>query len=172
MVSADEKEGTLNYLASMGEFMENNEDYVVSGNAKIDSILNYMIAQAKKSGIAVDWKIQIPEHLEISTFDINVILSNLFDNAFNALSYVSCPTLYFSMQYDRGVLVIDMKNNYSTNAPASETSEGHGFGLKNIRRIAEKYHGNLTTTCNDGSFHACVLLFLAEEEKSDFHTIY
>ena len=151
----------------MGEFMENSEEYIVSGNGTIDSILNYMVSKAKKSGIAVDWKVQIPERLEISTFDINVILSNLFDNAFNALSYVSCPTLYFSMQYDRGVLLIDMKNNYSQKNPSSEVSEGHGFGLKNIRRITEKYHGNLTTTYNNGNFHACVLLFLAEEGVKD-----
>ena len=163
MVSADEKQSALNYLASMGEFMENSEEYVISGNGTIDSILNYMISRAKKSGIAIDWRIQIPEHLEISTFDINVILSNLFDNAFNALSYVSCPALYFSMQYDRGVLLIDMKNNYSGH-PSSESSGEHGFGLKNIRRITEKYHGDLSTTYNGGNFHASGLLFLAEED--------
>lgn len=165
MITADEKESALNYLASMGEFMENSEEYVVSGNAKIDSILNYMISKAKKSGIAIDWKIQIPEHLEISTFDINVILSNLFDNAFNALSYAANPTLYISMKYDRGILLIDMQNNYSANSFARETPEGHGFGLKNIRRIVEKYNGNLTTTYSNGNFHACVLLFLTEEEN-------
>ena len=124
-----------------------------------------MISNAKKSGIDIGWKIQIPEHLEISTFDINVVLSNLFDNAFNALSYVAQPTLYVAMKYDRGILLIDMQNNYSMNAPASETSEGHGFGLKNIRRIAEKYNGNLTTTYDNGNFHASVLLFLVESEE-------
>lgn len=160
MITADEKEGALNYLASMGEFMENSEEYVVSGNAKIDSILNYMISRAKKSGIGIDWKIQIPEHLDISTFDINVILSNLFDNALNALSYVSDPALYFAIKYDRGILLIDMQNNYSINDSALKSSDGHGFGLKNIRRIAEKYHGNLTTICSNGNFHANVLLFL------------
>ena len=77
MIAANEKDAALNYLASMGEFMENSEEYVVTGNGKIDSILNYMISNAKKSAITVDWKIQIPEHLEISTFDINVVLSNL-----------------------------------------------------------------------------------------------
>ena len=164
MIASDKKESALSYLASMGEFMENSEEYVISGNGTIDSILNYMISKAKKSGITIDWKIQIPEHLEISTFDINVVLSNLFDNAFNALSYVACPALYISMQYDRGILLIDMKNNYSQKNPSSEVSGEHGFGLKNIRRITEKYHGNLTTTYSNGNFHACVLLFLAEEE--------
>ena len=161
MIAANENQSALNYLTSMGEFMENSEEYVVTGNGKIDSILNYMISNAKKSGITVDWKIQIPEHLEISTFDINVVLSNLFDNAFNALAYVTHPTLYFTIKYDRGILLIDMQNNYSINAPASEAYEGHGFGLKNIRRIAEKYHGNLTTSYDNGNFHAGVLLFLA-----------
>lgn len=166
MISSDEKEDALNYLASMGEFMENSEEYVVSGNAKIDSILNYMIARAKKSGIAVDWKIQIPEHLEISTFDINVVLNNLFDNAFNALSQVSCPTLYITMKYDRGILLISTQNNYSTADSALNVADSHGFGLKNIRRIAEKYHGNLTTIFNNGYFHADVLLYLGTKKEN------
>ena len=53
----------------------------------------YMSSKAKNSGVDVSWKIQIPEHLGIPVFDINVILSNLFENAMNALADVThkCP---------------------------------------------------------------------------------
>ena len=146
MIAVEEKEAALDYLASMGAFMETSEEYVDSGNGRIDSILNYMISKAKNYGISVDWKIQIPEHLEISTFDINVILSNLFENALNALQNVTYPTLYILMKYDRGVLCISTQNNYSVNGSVPEVTGEHGFGLKNIHRIAEKYHGNLTIT--------------------------
>lgn len=124
-----------------------------------------MISQAKLSGIDADWKIQIPEHLKISTFDINVVLSNLFDNAFNALSHAACPTLNIGMKYDRGILIIDMQNNYSPESSVLKPSEGHGIGLKNIRRITEKYHGKLTTTYDNGLFHANVLLFLTTSDE-------
>lgn len=164
MIAGGEKEAALDYLASMGAFMETSEEYIVSGNGRIDSILNYMISKAKNSGISVDWKIQIPEHLEISTFDINVVISNLFDNALNALRNVTQPTLYILMKYDRGVLCISTQNNYSIENSVSEVTGEHGFGLKNIHRIAEKYHGNLTITQTQGIFHASVLLYLTDTD--------
>lgn len=160
MVAGEEKKDALHYLASMGAFMENREEYVDSGNEKIDSILNYMIARAIHAGIAVDWKVQIPEGLEISTFDINVILSNLFENALNALSHTEYPTLHVQMKYDRGILCISTRNNCSGENAVSRASEEHGFGLKNIRRIAQKYHGSLEITHRSNEFCADVLLFL------------
>lgn len=162
MVSGGENEAALKYLASMGAFMENSEEYVATGNEKIDSILNYMISKAKNSGVDVSWKIQIPEHLEIPVFDINVILSNLFENAMNALADVTEPSFHIMMKYDRGILCISTHNNCSGKGQMSGVSEGHGFGLKNIRRIAEKYHGSLEALDRDGDYEANVLLFLED----------
>lgn len=164
MVSGGENEAALEYLTSMGTFMENSEEYVSTGNEKIDSILNYMIAKAENLGASVSWKIQIPEKLEIPVFDINVILSNLFENAMNALAEVSEPSLRIVMRYDRGILCISTQNNCSGKEQSTGISGEHGFGLKNIGRIAEKYHGSLTTAVRDGAFHASVLLFLEDAD--------
>lgn len=168
LVSDGENKAALDYLASMGAFMENREEYVTTGNEKIDSILNDMIAKAKKSNITVSWNIQIPEHLEISTFDVNVILSNLFENALHALTDVTEPLFDIKMKYDRGILCISTQNNYSKKDPTSKRSKEHGFGLKNIRKIAAKYHGNLTVEAQNKEFQASVLLFLedADTERS------
>ncbi len=165
MVSGGENEAALKYLASMGAFMENSEEYVATGNEKIDSILNYMISKAKDAGIDVSWKIQIPERLGIPVFDIHVILSNLFENAMNAMSEVAEPSFRIIMRYDRGILCISTQNNCSGKERISGTSEEHGFGLKNIRRVAEKYHGSLTAAVRDGDFEADVLLFLDDADN-------
>ena len=164
MVSGGENEEALKYLASMGAFMENSGEYVATGNEKIDSILNYMISKAKSSGVDVSWKIQIPEHLGIPVFDVNVILSNLFENALNALTDVTEPAFHIMMKYDRGILCISTQNNCSGKGQTSGASKEHGFGLKNIRRIAEKYRGSLTASVRDGDFHASVLLFLEDAD--------
>ena len=163
MVAGGENEAALKYLASMGAFMENREEHVSTGNEKIDSILNYMLSKAIASGIKVSWKLQIPEQLKIPVFDINVILSNLFENAMNALADVTEPSLQLIMRYDRGVLCISTRNNFSGEKQTAGVSAEHGFGLKNIQRVAEKYHGNLTAEAKDGAFHASVLLFLEDE---------
>lgn len=176
LIKNGELNAALDYLAAMGEFMDNDEEYVSSGNENIDSILNYMLGRAIRSGAAVEWSVQIPEHLDIPAFDINVILSNLFENALNALAHTAHPSLHFEMKYDRGILCISTQNNDLNSDPnfskqiftpeASvtnhETDRNHGFGLKNIRRIAEKYHGSLTITREQGHFFVSVLLFLSE----------
>ena len=169
LVSSDDKEAALAYLSDMASFMENREEYVSSGNERIDSILNYMIGKAMSAKVSTSWKIQIPEHLDISTFDINVILSNLLENALNALAKVSDPSLHILMKYDRGVLCIDIQNNCTEQEVAASSSDlllepisEHGYGLKNVRRIVEKYHGSLITDNTDGIFSASVLLFMTD----------
>ena len=78
-----------------GRFHGSHREICTSGNERIDSILNYYIEKAKNTDIHVSWKIQIPEQIEISTFDTNVILSNLLDNALNALSDIPNPIWKF-----------------------------------------------------------------------------
>lgn len=169
LVSSDDKNAALAYLSDMVSFMENGEEYVSSGNERIDSILNYMISKAMSAKVNTNWKIQIPEHLDISTFDINVILSNLLENALNALAKVSDPSLHILMKYDRGVLCIDIQNNCIEQEQAAsrpnqllEPIGEHGYGLKNVRRIVEKYHGSLITDSTNGIFSASVLLFMTD----------
>ena len=50
LLAAGEREAALSYLAGRGEFMENKEAYAATGNERIDSILNYMIARGKNAG--------------------------------------------------------------------------------------------------------------------------
>ena len=164
MVSNGEDKAALEYLTSMGAFMENREEYVATGNEKIDSILNYMISKAKNCSVDISWEIQIPECLEIPVFDINVILSNLFENAFYALEDAAKPTLYIGMKYDRGLLCINMQNKNSSKEGRVENSEEHGFGLQNIQRIVRKYHGELRTEIKNEEFYVSILLFLEDTE--------
>lgn len=172
LVSSGDKDAALEYLSDMGAFMDNSEMFVSSGNERIDSILNYMIGKAKNANINISWKIQIPERMEISTFDINVILSNLLDNALNAVSGISNPNIEVLMKYDRGILCISIQNNCGHEQTAAhnthsvfEMENEHGYGLKNVQRIVEKYHGSLTIEHVDDVFHASVLLFLSDIEK-------
>lgn len=172
LVSSGDKDAALKYLSDMGAFMDNSEEFISSGNDRIDSILNYMIEKAKKANIHITWKIQIPEQIEISTFDINVILSNLLDNALNALSDIPNPALEILMKYDRGILYINIQNNCNHEQlsihdihSAFEPKNEHGYGLKNVRRIVEKYHGNLSTECVNDVFNASILLFLSSIEE-------
>lgn len=160
LVAGEGRQEALEYLSAMGAFMENREEYVTSGNERIDSILNDMISRAESAGVKTDWEVRIPEGLEIATFDIHVILSNLFENAMNAMENMTEPSFSVRMHYDRGVLCIRMENSCEEGERICDAREGHGYGLKNVRRIAEKYHGSAEVTKQGGVFCVCVLLLL------------
>lgn len=168
MVRYEDKEHVIDYLHSMESFMESEKKYVTSGNDRIDSVLNYMLEKARTAKVDVKWKISIPEHLNVSIFDINVILSNILDNALNALNKVTQPVLYIYIKYDRGILCIDIKNNcinsnYSENTKNKIDPFGkHGYGLNNVRRVVKKYHGNLAISCLDGFFTTRIILYIED----------
>lgn len=104
----------------------------------------------------------------------NVILLSVLTCALNALSDIPNPTLEIFMKYDRGILYINIQNNCNHEQPsihailsAFEPENEHGYGLKNVQRIVEKYHGNLSTECVNDVFNASILLFLSNIEKSE-----
>ena len=137
LISSGDKDAALKYLSDMGDFMDHTEKFVSSGNERIDSILNYYIEKAKNT--------DIPN-----------------------------PTLEIFMKYDRGILYINIQNNCNHEQPsihailsAFEPENEHGYGLKNVQRIVEKYHGNLSTECVNDVFNASILLFLSNIEKSE-----
>ena len=113
-------------------------------------------------------KCEIETLYNIRIFDINVILSNILDNALNALNKVTQPVLYIYIKYDRGILCIDIKNNcinsnYSENTKNKIDPFGkHGYGLNNVRRVVKKYHGNLAISCLDGFFTTRIILYIED----------
>lgn len=70
------------YIDSMALYISNPE-IVKTGNLDMDSLLNYLIKRAKERLNEVDIKINISDVM-LDTFDINVIVGNLLDNAIEA----------------------------------------------------------------------------------------
>ena len=58
------------------------------------------------------------------------------------------------MRYEKGIII-------STKTDRKE----HGFGLKNIEAVAEKYNGCMNVNHNDGVFAVDVLLYLTVDCK-------
>ena len=56
--------------------MQNQSELVSCGNRNLDSLLNYLLGQAKKKLNHVEYEVRVPSDLCISAFDLNVILGN------------------------------------------------------------------------------------------------
>lgn len=141
---------------------------ICTGNNDIDSILNYFIQNAKNKNIEVLVNIKIGKEMKINFFDLNIILGNLMDNAIEGTLNAEKKIIMLSMELDRKVLYINIKNSYDQvvrikdNKLMTRKSDkiSHGIGLENIRIIVNKYNGQLDINYDENVFEVDILLYL------------
>ena len=170
LVQRKELEETSKYLDSMKNFMTNPEEYVKTGNDAVDSLLNYKIQKANEFLNVVETKISIPEQLRLRSFDLNVLLGNLLDNAIDASMQTEDKKLKITIKLDKGILFINICNSCQRIADGKsdffettkEDKVNHGIGLKNVRRIVKKYHGDIAFLYENDSLETDVMMYVNE----------
>ena len=169
---ADKNKDTdiIRYLDEMSDSMDNIEKVATTGNSVFDGILNYYAQKIKQEMNNVNFSVilKIPTDLEISSFDMNVILGNLLDNAMENVSGEAGQELQIEavLEYIEGLLRIEVVNTFAGSISKdgdkilSHKGEGHGFGLSNVKKITEKYSGYMMTENESNRFKVVVLLYL------------
>lgn len=160
----------IRYLDKMSDSMDNIEKVASTGNSVFDGILNYYAQKIKQEMNNVNFSVtlKIPTDLEISSFDMNVILGNLLDNAMENVSGGAGQELQIEavLEYIEGLLRIEVVNTFAGNVNKdgerfiSHKGQGHGFGLFNVKKITEKYSGYMMTEHESNRFKVVVLLYL------------
>ena len=163
-------EETRRYLAAMQDFMANPSEYIETGNETVDSLLNYKLQRAREVLQTVEAGVCIPEKLVLHSFDLNVVLGNLLDNAIEAAAETEEKKLKLTMELEKGVLFLHVRNSCqgiadgwvqrlkTTKAGASD----HGIGLSSVRRIVEKYHGDMEMICENGDMETDIVMYISE----------
>lgn len=167
MVNHSTQQEVENYLNNMIGFMENVNEYSKTGNKDIDSVLNYFIQRAIYKKIQVETKLNIPPDLNVNFFDLNVILSNLWENAIFASENSTKKRIKFSLELDKNVLFIRLSNSYdgivnidNGQLLTRKQDDIHGYGLKNVAAITDKYNGVMDLDYNHETFFVDILLYL------------
>ena len=158
------------YLENLDDTMKLKDRFVNTGNLIIDSIINL---KCKTISDLVNKEMQInlaiPSDIRINETDICVILGNLFDNAIEALSKcVSDKEFLLDIKEKSNLLFIKMTNSFNgeveKEASAIKSTKAdkfaHGFGLRNIENVLEKYHGKMKITYDDCYFTVEIIMYL------------
>lgn len=152
-------------------------DNILTGRAAIDTFLNFKIQEAKQHGVSIDINIAIPVEMNIDDFDLIIILSNLIENAIDAVRTLPAEDkiITLTIRYDRNRLIIKSTNKSSKPLifnndgeirSTKDTSSKHGFGLAKIKKVVAKYGGDASFTMNDGLvFDAFIILLISKKHS-------
>lgn len=155
------------YLDQMTDFIKMPKEIVESGNIITDCLINFFLQKAKENLNEVKIDVSLPEEIKHS-FDLNIVLGNLLENAIEASRKSEEKLLIISLYHDAGILKIKVRNSFSgaimkgrsgfiTN---KEHKEEHGIGLKSVRKIVENYDGILETRTEGQYFEVKVIMYL------------
>ena len=106
---------------------------------------------------------------KMDTADIYSLFGNLLSNAIEAVSALENKErrmISLTVRRRNDFVHIQIENYYDSQLefhnglPNSTKEEAHlhGYGLKSVRYLIEKYHGNLTITADDDIFHVNILI--------------
>ena len=144
-------------------------EIIHTGYPSIDSIVNFKLQTAKQEGIKVNISSSIPPDLNFSSFDSTVILGNLLDNALLAVLSVSEDGFIdLTLHYSRGMLIIKVSNPFNNEVnivdgrviTSKADKKNHGFGLRSVKEIVEKYNGTVDIKTDNNVFVVTAILYV------------
>ncbi len=165
------------YIDTLLTEIGGNRHTIHTGNFMFDSIINFKLQQVIATGAAVALDISIPETWAIASYDLTVILGNLLDNAVTAITHTEGESkLNITAKVTKGTFILVIENTYNgcliiedgiIQTTKKDTAH-HGIGLSNVRKVVERYDGDLHITPERGWFSIAILLpnILSSEQPS------
>ena len=153
------------------EISHSMDDYAnafSTGNNTLDMILTEQLMKAQQSKVDLTAIADGNALSFLSALDIISLFSNALDNAREAV--INLPlgkrSVNLTVKHAAGQVAICIENPYSAKLnmqggiPLTTKSDKnyHGFGMKSIRQVVEKYGGSLTVNAENDLFRLMILL--------------
>ncbi len=155
------------HMNSMVNQIDEKHLYSVSKNTTLDALLNYKLSLISNLNTEIKCNITLPKEDFMPLFDLTIIFGNLLDNIYEALKDAPIKKLNINIVYEKGILYINTKNTYlnspvvvDKNFVTIKTDKNlHGFGIKNIKKVVDKYNGEYTSYIKNNFFTSEIMLF-------------
>lgn len=162
LLNEKEYDKATNYVLQLDKHIHEFKVRYNCGNHVIDAILNEKIGYIEENGIRLTLNGKLTEQINIEEYDLCILFANAFTNALEG-----CMELHenrfvdVSMGIYNGFLSIVVINSISSQKDLKTTKTdkyNHGFGIKNIARIVDKYNGNMQITQTNNSFKIDIII--------------
>ncbi|MBR3601340.1 MAG: GHKL domain-containing protein [Lachnospiraceae bacterium] len=159
-----------NYLSELKATWNENMSEIKTGNPVTDVILTQKQKEAEEKGIDFRCKYVYPVDTNINAFDVSVILNNAITNAIEGAEGCENPYVSISSYRQKNAYMLEVTNciikyveiDDETGLPETTKKDkgSHGFGLANIRKVAQKYYGDIDIRQDESSFTLTVMLMV------------
>lgn len=141
-------EAAKEYTSKILDNLNKMYTYINVGNSLMNYILNNKLSKAKDMGIKVKAEIENLAFEYMDSVDFSSLLNNLLDNAIEAAVRSEEKSMEVIISSQKGFDSIVVKNSIDSSVltgnpkfKSTKDGEGHGFGMVQIKKIAEKYNG-------------------------------
>ncbi len=158
-------EDAISRMKGILELLE-EQRFSFSGNNIIDTLMNFKKREAANYNIQWEESIHLSESLNIDPIDFSVLLGNALDNAIEATAKQTThpKTIFVSIAYKQENLLMVIKNPVdslidTTNLESTKQNKNHhGFGILQMKQLAQKYNGEVFLECTDEQFKTSILI--------------
>ena len=174
MINSGRYEAALGYIDDLGldlTVKESEDALFDTGNIVIDSLIHSKQVAAENHGIRFSKDIIIPENMKINNVDISILLGNLLDNAIEGClrSENDGRFVDVKLRFRNSYLICVIKNSSPPEngfngviGSSKPNSAMHGIGMKNIRRIVNKYNGEINGKYENDTVIMELVIFMPE----------
>lgn len=167
LIQSDHLAEAQQYKESLFQKLNELQPSIQCDNPLLSAILNHVFLKAEQRHITLKMDLQGEEQLSmLAGVDLTTIVSNLLDNAVDAVSELPEEQRYihFAVAFQMGEIMIHVENPTKNDLKREgntvvSTKEGHfGLGLKNVGMVVKKCKGDFKTDVKDGTFIAAITI--------------
>lgn len=152
-------------------------------NPVVNGVLNAKQNLIAQAGISFQAQVQVPANLPVEAVDLCALVGNGMDNAIEACQKINQeinqenPFIRLTIRVDKGIFAMEIVNSCVAEVTLSgkgrgelpkttkDASRGHGYGLRSMKEIAERYGGQieLSVSTEEGKFTLFLWLPLEQD---------
>lgn len=169
---------TNNEINQLKDNVNSLSTQISTGNETLDVVLNDYKLQIEKYNIDFTCIVDgsILDFMSLS--DICSLFGNIMENALAATSTVKKKEYAFiilNVKKQNGVILIDEENGFDSKLnidskgnilTSKDDKNFHGFGLKSIKYIAEKYSGSTAIESENNRFHLSISMINQQQNST------
>lgn len=161
-IENNDAESAAEYIKQIRNNLHEITPTVYTENNIVNYALTYFSIKAKEKGVAFKCTANVPKRLNIPDTDLSAVLSNVLENAVTAAEKCA-GEVEVIIKVSKNKLLISVENPYSGviesegELPVNH-EDGHGFGIKSIRAIAERNNGTCLFEWGNNMFKTRIVM--------------